>query len=296
MPETEPTLLAEPQDDSAPGVNPVNDSPAISTLRSSCARAKSLLSIGLEPSERYLGGRFEPTIAGYESFLMAIVEAGAGRVGAFKFNLAFFEALGPEGWSLLFRVRERMPDGVYVIADAKRGDIGTTATHYAQAMYDQLRADAATINPLMGRDAVEPFLEYEDKLAFVLALTSNPGAADFLGQDKLAPRIAARCSQWNTRGNVGLVVGATRADSMRELRDIGPRLPWLVPGIGAQGGSLEDALGAGRSRGDWPGMLIHVSRGVLPRADDEGETSEIIVRRIDEWNHRINEAVAGGEP
>lgn len=292
MPQVEPTALSRLAQSPARGVNQVKHSPAITKLRSSCARTSSLLSVGLEPCEAYLPRGFEPTIEGYERFLMSIVDAGAQAAAAFKFNLAFFEALGPKGWDLLFRVRARLPAEAYIIADAKRSDIGSTAKHYAKALFDELGADAATVNPLMGRDAVEPFLEYEDKLTFLLTLTSNPGAEDFLVPGGLYKSIATKANAWNTRGNVGLVVGATQPERMGEIRQLVRDAPMLVPGVGAQGGSLQHAAQAGRAEGDWPAMLFHVTRGVLPGAEDNGEPTEVIRLKIDQWRERIAHATS----
>lgn len=258
-------------------------------LRAACERSRSLLSVGLEPSRAYLPPDRPDDIVTHERFLMEIVEATAGLAAAYKFNLAFFEAMGPDGFAMLHRVRRRLPAHAYVIADAKRGDIGTTAERYAAALYDTLGADSATVNPLMGRDSLEPFLAFEDRLTFVLALTSNPGADDFLMPGELYLHIAQRVTQWATRGNAGLVVGATRPQLVEAIRAAAPRVPFLVPGIGAQGGEIESVIQHGALPGDWPGLLFHVTRGILPGAQ-ETDAAGAMRRKATEWRDRINAA------
>jgi len=265
---------------------------AIERLALSCRRAGSPISIGLEPCEEYLPAGFRPDIGGYERFLRTVVDATAGQAAAYKFNLAFFEALGASGVELLYRVRQQLPPDTYVIADAKRCDIGSSARRYAQALYESLGADAATVNPLLGRDSVEPFLEYSDRLSFLLALTSNPGAADFLAPGALYRRIAEAASAWNTRQNCGLVVGATQASLAAEIRKAAPSLPFLVPGVGAQGGDLRGAAKAARApEGNVP-VLFHVTRGILPDKGKSCDPAAAILEKTRNWRSQINEAVA----
>lgn len=195
---------------------------------------------------------------------------------------------------MLERVRAAIPAGVFVIADAKRGDIGTTAKHYARALFDHLGADAATVNPLMGRDSAEPFLAYGDKATYFLALTSNPGAADFLMRDGLYREIVERVRVWGCEHrNAGIVVGATRGEKVAEVRALAGEMAMLVPGVGAQGGDLESTCEAARSHGSpGGGYLIHATRGVLPGKDDTGDAMEIVRRKAMDWRDRI--AKAGG--
>lgn len=269
---------------------------AVARLISSAARARSALSIGLEPSPAYLPAGFEPTIAGYARFLRGIIDATADLAAAFKFNLAFFESLGPEGVTLLHQVRAAIPTGCFIIADAKRGDIGTTAEHYARALFDRLSADAATVNPLMGRDSAEPFLAYTDRLTWFLVLTSNPGATDFLLHDRLYRRVAQTVASWNTRGNCGFVVGATKPDQVAEIRSLAGDIPFLVPGIGAQGGELEATARLGRTASGFKGMLFHVTRGVLPDKSDSGDPFQTIRTKALKWRDAINTALDQPEP
>lgn len=268
----------------------------VEKLENACIAAGGALSVGLEPAPAYLPQGFDATIAGYEAFLRLVVGATRDVAAAYKFNLAFFESLGPDGIDLLYRIRADLPAGALVIADAKRGDIGTTAEHYARALYEDLRADSATVNPLMGRDACEPFLAHADKLTFFLVLTSNPGASDFLIPGGLYRSIATRLVEWNSRGNVGFVVGATRAEQVQEIRALAPGIPFLIPGIGAQGGDLDATAALGRvaapSSTAYAGLLFHVTRGVLPAKDEPGDAAALIQQKSRAWRDRIAQAVA----
>lgn len=278
---------------------------ALHKLTAAQQRTGGLVSAGLEPHADYLPAGFAPTLRGYEDFLTLVIDATAGLVCAYKFNLAFFEALGVAGVDLLYRVRDRLPSDVLIIADAKRGDIGSTARCYASALYESLGADSATVNPLMGRDSAEPFLAYRDKLTFFLVLTSNPGAGDFILQDRLYLKLASAVNSWSVPAggsNCGMVVGATHAPLAAEVRRLAPELPFLIPGVGAQGGDLEDTArharrADGRADG-FSGLLFHVTRGLLPARDEPGDPGDIIRRKAVEWRNRTRTAVeqAGKEP
>jgi len=233
-------------------------------LEAAWDRSGSLLCIGLDPDPKLMA------IDDVAAFNIAIVEATSDLVCAYKPNVAFYEALGPErGYAALRRTLEAMPPHVITLADAKRGDVEHTARAYARAFYDNLGFDAVTVNAYLGRDSVEPWIERPDKAAFIVCRTSNPGAPDF--QDltvhgegataTLYETVAERARSWDRHGNVGLVVGATYPDEMRRLRQLCPEMPILVPGIGAQQGSLADALRAGiDARGR--GLLVSASRGI----------------------------------
>ena len=214
---------------------------------------------------------FPRTIGGRRDFLRAIIDAADGVAAAVKFNLAFFETHGADGWRLMEDVRATVPEGLAVIADGKRGDIASSAKEYASAIYARLDADAATVNPLMGRDAVDPFLQWDDRLTYVLALTSNPSASDLLEGD-LSARISAKTGEWSARcdgTNAGLVIGATRPTRIAELRRVSGRLAALVPGVGAQGGGVAQTIAGSACEGDELGdVLIHVTRSVLPTDED----------------------------
>lgn len=295
MQATQPTEPTQPAQRAGGGVGSGLQSPAVRKLHAACERRTSFLSVGLEPCPEYMPRGYALGLAGYERFLLELVEATADLAAAFKFNLAFFEALGPAGIALLYRVRQALPPESYVIADAKRGDIGSTAARYAQALFEGLNADAATVNPLMGRDSAEPFLAREDRLTFFLVLTSNPGASDFLLRDGLFRRIGSEVATWNSRGNVGMVVGATRPAQLGEVRALAGECPFLLPGVGAQGGELEASAREGSLAGSWPAVLFHVTRGVLPGASDTGSFREVVRAKASEWRERVNRAVAARE-
>ena len=203
-----------------------------------CRRNRSLLCVGLDPDPAKL-----PVKDVFE-FNKAIIDATADLVCAYKPNLAFYEALGMRGLQALKKTVAYIPKNIPVIGDAKRGDIGNTAIAYARALFGYYKFDAVTLNPYLGFDSIEPFLDYKDKGVFVLCRTSNSSACDF--QDlvdnfgmKFYQSVALRAGDWNTAGNVGLVVGATYPEELREIRKLCPEMLLLIPGIGAQGGDLE---------------------------------------------------------
>lgn len=233
--------------------------------------ADSLLCVGLDSDMEQLAKlplppEDDPQVA----FNRAIVEATADYVCAYKPNLAFYESRGAAGWRALTETMRLIPPEIPVIADAKRGDIGNTARHYAQALFEDLGASAVTVNPLLGHDSVRPFLEYADRVTFLLCHTSNPGAADFQlhgGATPLYRRIAEKAVEWNTNGNVGLVVGATYPDRLAEIRTlVGPRMPILCPGIGAQAGDVDAMRQAGD--GDAGALIVNASRSILFAGSD----------------------------
>lgn len=259
-------------------------------LRRAQKETGSLLSVGLEPSAEYFQGGANPNLQEFEEFLSTIIEATRGIVCAYKVNLAFFEAHGWEGMELLYTLRETIPENALLIADAKRSDIGTTSRHYATALFGKLEADAVTVNPLMGRDSVEPFLEWSDRLTFLLALTSNPGAEDFLLRGDLFLEIARRAREWSRGDSLGFVAGATRGENLARLREAAGPVPFLVPGLGAQGGDLDEVFRQGAAPGDDPCLLLHLTRGILPAAGEPGNPEEIIRRKTEEWNARVASA------
>ncbi len=231
-------------------------------------RSGSWLCIGLDPLAERLPAAVREKAEPLAAFCCAIVEATADLVCAFKPNLAFWLAEGPAGLGALQAVRDAIPPEIPVVLDAKFGDVSHTAAAYARFAFDRLRADAVTLNPYLGLDSIRPFLERADKGAFLLARTSNPSAPDL--QDRLsdgAPlyeAVARLAAQWHADlpGDCGLVVGATYPQELARLRALAPHLPFLIPGIGAQGGSLEAATAHGPTA-DGIGPLINVSRDVL---------------------------------
>ncbi len=225
---------------------------------------RSLLCVGLDPDPAHLAG------IDVTEYLCAIVEATADLVCAYKPNLAFYEQLGGEGYTALRAVLRAIPPHIPAIGDAKRGDVGHTAQAYARALFDQLGFDAVTVNPYLGGDAVAPFVERADRGVFIVCRTSNPGAGDLQdlqvategGSRPLYQAVAELAKRWNSRGNVGLVVGATYPDELRSLRALCPDMPILVPGIGPQKGELARAVEAGLDA-HGGGMIINASRSVL---------------------------------
>jgi orotidine-5'-phosphate decarboxylase len=210
-------------------------------------RNSSLLCLGLDPDPALMPE------TGIIEFNKAIIDFTSDLVCAYKPNLAFYEALGSEGLAALQETVKHVPDDIPVIGDAKRGDVGHTARAYARALFEILGFDAVTVNPFLGHDSIEPFTLYEDKGVFILCRTSNPGAGDFQdarcsaglesgGQQPLYRLVASKALEWNKRNNIGLVVGATRPQELREIRQLCPQMHLLIPGIGAQGGDLEWAV------------------------------------------------------
>ena len=243
----------------------------------------SLLCVGLDPDPALM------PVDDVADFNRAIIAATCDYVCAYKPNLAFYEALGEKGYAALRETLAAIPDDIPTIGDAKRGDIGNTAKAYARALFDDLGFDAATVNPYLGGDAVEPFLEREEKAAFILCRTSNPGARDLQDlavSDGGASRplfevVAEMAARWNMRGNVGLVVGATYPEELRRVRQICPDMTFLVPGVGAQGGDLAAVMANGLdSRGS--GLIINVSRQVLyaSKGADFAEAAGEAARRL----------------
>ena len=235
----------------------------------------SLLCVGLDPN---ISDLKEPDAASALDFCLRLVKATAPYAAAFKPNAAFFEVLGPEGWTVLKQVidaihaeSDRFGSRIPVILDAKRGDIASTAEAYARSAFEVLGADGVTLNPYLGKDSIEPFIQDREKGVFLLCKTSNPGAEDLQDLilatgETLHVHVAGLAQTWNTRNNIGLVVGATYPETLAQVRLAAPDLWFLVPGIGTQGGDLASALKAGL-RQDGKGMLINASRAIA-RADD----------------------------
>ncbi len=227
---------------------------------------QSLLCVGLDPDQQKLPANLPRSVEGIIAFCKEIIAATHDMAAAFKVNFAFFEALGKSGWAALEAVAAALPDDVIKIADAKRGDIGSTAQMYAEAIFRQLPFDALTANPYLGEDAAQPFLDEARKGVFFLCRTSNPGSSDIQNfPDRTRPlylHVAAQVREWNKNGNAGLVVGATHPRELQQVRKASPDLPFLIPGVGAQGGDLETAVRHGATAtGDL--AIINASRTIL---------------------------------
>ncbi|HUR15766.1 MAG TPA: orotidine-5'-phosphate decarboxylase [Candidatus Limnocylindrales bacterium] len=251
-----------------------------SYLERLCGRVEivgTTLCVGIDPEPSALPAGFSRDVRGIEAFCRLLIESTAQHAAAYKANLAFFEAFGSAGLAALERIRAAIPAGIPFVADAKRGDIGSTAARQAVALYDVLGSDAVTVSPYLGREAVEPLIGRRDRFAYVLCRTSNGGAGEFQGLavdgDPLYVHVARHVSEWSASGaTVGLVVGATAPQELERIRSVAPTLPFLVPGVGAQGGEVIPVLQHGpvtagqanETRGG--GLLVNVSRGISSAA------------------------------
>lgn len=267
----------------------------------------TVLCLGLDPDPDGLPRGFARSLAGLERFAALLLEAAAPHAAAVKPNLAFFEAYGSSGMAALERLRATFPPDLPVIADAKRGDIGSTAARQAVALFDVLGADAVTVSPYLGAEAVAPLLDRADRFAYVLCRTSNPGAGEIqdlevapdgtIGApaERLHERVARLATGWGPGGTVGLVVGATAPEELARIRAIAPGLTFLVPGVGAQGGAVDPVLqhgparvapGGGHTGG---GLLVNVSRGIAGAAttDGPGDPFERVRTAAAEWAARL---------
>ncbi len=259
----------------------------VEKLTDAVERNDSLLCVGLDPDLDRLAAEYGHMSSVGErlvAFCRNIIGQTADLVCCYKPNIAFFEQAGAEGWIALQEVIAAVPDGLPVLLDAKRGDIGSTAKAYARAAFDVLGADAITLSPYLGRDSVAPFLAYDGKAAFLLCHTSNPSAADVQnhGTPPLYQLVAQEGQRWGDAGQVGFVVGATQEAALRAVRRLAPNRWILAPGVGAQGGDLAATLLAGLDTAG-TGMIVPVSRGVLsaqdPRAAAQGLRAAINLHR-----------------
>jgi orotidine 5'-phosphate decarboxylase subfamily 2 len=250
------------------------------------------LCLGIDPHVDDLPEGLTPDVAGIEAFARGLVEAAVDEAVAVKINVAFFEAFGSAGWAALERVRRDGPDTVVCVLDAKRGDIGTTAERYAEALLGRLAGDAVTLSPYLGEDAVEPFLAHPGRLVYLLARTSNPSAGRFqelrVDGDPLHTHVARWAADRWPGGRVGLVVGATVPDELARIRSRVPGPAFLVPGVGAQGGDLAAAIRA--CDGDWAPGLVAVSRGIA-RASRGADWRTAAAAAARELRSRMAEAV-----
>lgn len=231
-------------------------------LQQRILRIRSHLCVGLDISPEQLNLP-APDLSDLKKHTFKIIDATKDLAAVYKPNLAFFERWGAAGFEWLEQVLTRIGSGSLVIGDAKRCDIGNTARQYAVSLFDHFGFDAVTVNPYMGRDAIKPFLDRPEKGVFILCRTSNPSAVelqDVSSEGKpLFIRVAELALELNRNKNVGLVVGATAPQEIGMVRSVAPGLPFLIPGIGAQGGDLESAFTAGNTNGM---AVINVSRGI----------------------------------
>jgi orotidine 5'-phosphate decarboxylase subfamily 2 len=273
-------------------------------LAARTAAVGTVLCLGIDPDPQQLPRGFPPTLDGVERFARLLLDAAGPYAAAVKPNLAFFEAWGSAGIAALERLRALVPAELPVVLDAKRADIGSTSEHGASALFDALGADAVTVNPYLGGDAVAPYVARPGGFAYVLCRTSDPGSAQFqdlpVGDEVLYLHVARTVARWAPPGAVGLVVGATAPAELRRVRVAAPGLPFLVPGVGAQGGSEAAVLEAGPA-GEGPAsalpggaLLVNVSRGIARAALADGlrvaslsDAGEAIAHAAEGWATRL---------
>lgn len=243
-------------------------------------RKKSFLCVGLDTDinkiPEFLFDKLEGDFDPIFEFNKAIIDATADLCVAYKPNTAFYESIGVAGWEALEKtvdyIREKYPDQ-FIIADAKRGDIGNTSSMYAQAFFENMGVDAVTVAPYMGEDSVSPFLSYDNKWVILLALTSNKGAFDFQfteskdAEEKLFEKVLKTSQKWANEDAMMYVVGATKAEMLEDIRKIAPKHFLLVPGVGAQGGSLAEVVKHGMN--SQCGLLVNSSRGIIYASNGE---------------------------
>ena len=237
---------------------------------------KSFLCIGLDTDIDKIPKHLLDTEDPVFEFNKQIIDATHDLAVAYKPNIAFYESMGSKGWVSLektIKYLNTFGDQLFTIADAKRGDIGNTSKKYAEAFYENLGFDSLTLAPYMGEDSVTPFLQYPDKWAIVLALTSNKGAFDFQYEEsvyeknRLFETVLKTVSKWGTEDNLMFVVGATKSEMLKQIREIVPHHFLLVPGVGAQGGSLKEVADYGLNK--HVGLLVNSSRGIIYASQDE---------------------------
>lgn len=257
----------------------------IDKLSAAWASNDSLLCVGLDPDLARFPAQLRGQPDGIYQFCKAIIDATADLACAFKPQIAYFAALGAEAQleAVCRYLRDTYPH-IALVLDAKRGDIGATAHQYAREAYDRYGADAVTVNPYMGSDSVDPYMEWAERGVIVLCRTSNPGGSDlqFLKVDGVplyqhVARLVA--DKWNRNGQCALVVGATFPEELAQVRAIVGDMPLLVPGIGAQGGDIEATVKAGRTA-DGTGMMINSSRAILYAVPKDGEDFAAAARRV----------------
>lgn len=226
---------------------------------------RSYLCVGLDTDVTKIPAHLQHVPDAIFRFNKAIIDATKDHCVAYKINTAFYEALGLNGWEAMEQTVQYIPDTHFKIADAKRGDIGNTSAQYAKAFFETMPFDAVTVAPYMGADSIKPFLEFENKWTIVLGLTSNKGAADFelqkMGSDYLYQHVLKTVAGWGTPQNLMFVVGATQADAFAEIRRLTPNHFYLVPGVGAQGGSLKDISNKALIKDC--GLLVNASRAII---------------------------------
>ncbi len=265
-------------------------------LNKAVKASQSTLCVGLDPNLALLPRAIKKEKISpaqkVERFLKAVIDVTADHCAAYKPNLGFFEALGTEGWDTFEKILHHIPADKIVIADAKRGDISSTAEHYAKAFFERLDIDAITLNPLMGFETLDPFLKDSSKCIYVLTLTSNPGAKDLLlqklaGGQIIAGYIANQLSdkQIQSKSAVGMVVGATKAKQLQPVISQYPQSPLLIPGVGKQGGSVSELAEVLKEH---PGLpLVNSSRSIIYAENDTENWEEAVAQSAENFKKRL---------
>ena len=237
---------------------------------------QSYLCVGLDTDITKIPKHLQLQPNAIVAFNKAIIDATKDYCVSYKINTAFYEAMGVKGWQAMEETVNYIPDNILKIADAKRGDIGNTSTQYAKAFFEAMNFDAITVAPYMGADSVQPFLEYENKWTIVLGLTSNSGAKDFelqkMGEEYLYEKVLRTVSSWGNPGNLMFVIGATQAEAFVNIRKILPEHFFLVPGVGAQGGSLKEISEKAMNKD--VGLLVNASRAIIYASEEEDFATE----------------------
>jgi orotidine-5'-phosphate decarboxylase len=267
-------------------------------LKTSVSTARSALCVGLDPNlvllPQPIKDRFDSPEEQVAYFCKLVIDYTSKYCAAFKPNLGFFESLGPDGLSVFEEVINHIPENKIIIADAKRGDISSTADHYKKAFWDKFDLDAITLNPLMGFETLEAFSKDETKGIYVLTLTSNPGASDFLKQpfsgfpmmsQFIADQLAKRSAHSKT--HLGMVIGATQAEEAKSVISNHPNAALLIPGIGAQGGSISELAKSLKNHEGIP--LINSSRGIIYAGKDEGDWPEHVADAAKSMKLKLNQ-------
>lgn len=249
--------------------------------------------VGLDTDKNKIPKHLTADKNGVLEFNKAIIDETSEYAAAYKINFAFYEEAGAEGMEMLARTLDLIPDDILVIGDAKRGDIGNTSKMYARSLFEHFNLDASTLSPYMGKDSLSPFLEYTDKIHFILALTSNPGSHDFekleiTSGKKLYQEVISKVNEWNVNKNCGIVFGATNLDELKENINNFGDLFILLPGVGAQGGDLKGIIKTFKQNSN-NNYIVNVSRALL-YADDSKDFAKISKQILLNYNKVIQES------
>jgi orotidine-5'-phosphate decarboxylase len=256
----------------------------------------SYLCVGLDSDRTKLPKHLQQAKDPVFEFNRRIIDATKDHCVAYKINTAFYEADGVKGWETMERTVDYIPNTHFTIADAKRGDIGNTSSQYARAFFETLHFDAITVAPYMGEDSVRPFLEYKDKWTILLGLTSNPGAKDFelqpAGHELLYEKVLTTAASWGSPDNLMYVIGATQAATFIRIRELTPDHFYLVPGVGAQGGSLEEISKKAMNKD--VGLLVNASRAIIYASENEDfafEATKVAANYHNEMKNYLSQLV-----